>query len=77
MFTCIVYVYECKQMSVPAHSEDGRKISRSEYSPFAVGSKNQTQLVSFIQVKKITFTCSGISTFLPVVISFHSQLRTL
>ena len=77
MCTCIVYVYECKQMSIPAHSKDGRKISRSEYSPFAVGSKNQTQLVSFIQVKEITFTCCAISTFLPVVISFNSQLHTL
>lgn len=76
MCTCVVYVYECKQMSVPAHSEDGRKIA-SEYSPFAVGSKNQNQLVIFIQVKEITFTCCGISIFLPVVISFHSQLHTL
>ena len=75
MCTCIVYVYECKQMSITAHSEDERKISRSE--PFAVGSKNQTQLVSFIQVKVITFTCCAISTFLPVVISSNSQLDTI
>lgn len=77
MCTCLVYVYECKQMSVTAHSEDGRKISRNECSPFAVGSKNQTQLVRFIQVKEITFTCCAISTFLPVVISCNSQLHTL
>lgn len=74
---CIVYVYEHKQMRVTAHGEDGRKISRSEYSPFAVGSKNQTQLVRFVQVKQITFTCCAVSTFLPVVISFNSQLHTL